>query len=97
MSSKETILQFDLSNKFVSTKEYARGLVEAINDLAPYLSVAERESLCFNKLGLKSDNVSEQAYIQAAVEVTVCAHFARFFPNGFVYEEKVNPDRKSVV
>ncbi|WP_434707122.1 hypothetical protein J3P75_14125 [Pseudomonas sp. R1-1] len=93
MSSKETILLFDLSNKFVSTKKYARGLVEAINDLAPYLSVAERESLCFNKLGLKFDNVSEQAYIQAAVEVTVCAHFARFFPSGFVYEEKVNPPK----
>ncbi|UST92734.1 hypothetical protein [Pseudomonas siliginis] len=93
MSSREAVLQFDLHSKFVSTKEYASGLVETINDLAPHLSVAERKDLCFNKLGLKSDNVSEKTYIQSAVEATVCAHFARFFPERFVYEEKVNPPK----
>lgn len=93
MNSKLTTLQFDLNNRFVSTKSYASGLVEAINYLAPHMSLSEKESLCFNKLGLKSDNVSEQAYIQAAVEVTVCAHFARFFSDGFIYEDKVNPPK----
>jgi hypothetical protein len=86
-------LQFDLNSRFVSTREYAAGLVVALNDLAPHLSFAEREELCFKKLGLKLDDVSEQAYIQAAVELTVCAHFARFFPDAFSYEEKVNPPK----
>jgi hypothetical protein len=93
VSKREVLLQFDLNSKFVSTKEYAGGLNEAINDLAPHLSAVEREELCFNKLGLKSDNVIEKAYIQAAVEATVCAHFARFFPENFIYEEKVNPPK----
>lgn len=93
MSGKEVTLQFDLSNKFVSTKAYASGLVKALNYLAPHLTIAQREELCFKKLGLKLNNISEKAYIQAAVELTVCAHFARFFPEGFVYEEKVNPPK----
>lgn len=93
MSSNEKKLQFDLNSRFVSTKEYASGLVEALHELAPYLRYAEREDLCFKKLGLKSDNVVEQAYIQAAVELTVCTHFAKFFPEGFVYEEQVNPPK----
>ena len=28
--------------------------------------------------------------MQAAVELTVCSHFAHFFPDHFVYEDKVN-------
>lgn len=93
MSISQENLQFDLKNRFVSTKEYASGLVVALNDLAPHLNYAEREELCFKKLGLKFDNVSEQAYIQAAVELTVCAHFARFFPDAFIYEDKVSPPK----
>lgn len=93
MSSNELSLQYVLNNQFVSTKEYFLGLNGALNDLAPFLSLSERKDLCFNKLGLKDNNVTEQPFIQAAVELTVCAHFARFFPEGFVYEEKVNPPK----
>ena len=93
MSSNELSLQYVLNNQFVSTKDYYLGLNAALNDLAPFLSFSERKDLCFNKLGLKDNNVAEQPFIQAAVELTVCAHFARLFPKGFVYEEKVNPPK----
>lgn len=93
MSAKELILGFNLNHQFISTKEYFFGLKGAPNDLAPFMSLSERKDLCFNKLGLKDNNVAEQPFIQAAVELTVRAHFARFFPKGFVYEEKVNPPK----
>jgi hypothetical protein len=91
--NKEIFLRFDLNSRFVSTIDYRVGLVSALNCLAPHLSLTQREDICFNKLGLRFDNVGEQKYIQAAVELTVCAHFARYFPDGFVYEEKVNPPK----
>lgn len=93
MTTSDEAFNFNLNSKFVSTKEYATGLVTALNYLAPHLSASEREDLCFKKLGLKNDNINEVAYMQSAVELTVCAHFARFFPDGFVYEEKVNPPK----
>lgn len=93
MTARDEALNFDLNSKFVSTREYAAGLVTALNHLAPHLSIGEREGLCFNKLGLKDDSVNEVTYMQSAVELTVCAHFARFFPDCFVYEEKVNPPK----
>lgn len=93
MAARNVVLEFSLNNKFVSSAPYKAGLVAALNYLAPHLSVSEREDLCFKKLGLKDDNVTEIAYLQAAVELTVCAHFARFFPDNFIYEEKVNPPK----
>ncbi|NQD81038.1 hypothetical protein HP436_12725 [Pseudomonas sp. CrR14] len=93
MTTNDEVLNFDLNSKFVSTKEYATGLVTALNYLAPHLSPSERENLCFKKLGLKDDKINEVTYMQSAVELTVCAHFARFFLDGFVYEEKVNPPK----
>lgn len=93
MSARNKVLEFSLNSKFVSTTTYKVGLVAVLDYLAPHLSVSEREHLFFNKLGLKDDNVTEAAYLQAAVELTVCAHFARFFPDSFIYEEKVNPPK----
>ena len=93
MNRNDATLTFDLNNRFVSTKEYANGLARALNDLAPYLSAKQRKNLCFQKLGLKSDNVSEEVFLQGAVEVSVCVHFARFFPEHFIYEEKVSPPK----
>ena len=69
MSAKELILGFNLNNQFISTKEYFFGLIGAFNDLAPFMSLSERKDLCFNKLGLKDNNVAEQPFIQAAVEL----------------------------
>ena len=86
-------LSIELMNKFVSTQAYAVGLNEALNDLAPHLSCNQKKELCLNKLALEGGVISEQQYIQSAVELTVCAHFARFYPDGFVYEEKVNPPK----
>lgn len=69
MSAKELILGFNLNNQFISTKEYLFGLKGALNDLAPFMSLSERKDLCFNKLGLKDNNVAGQPFIQAAVEL----------------------------
>ena len=69
MSAKELILGFNLNNQFISTKEYFFGLIGAFNDLAPFMSLSERKDLCFNKLGLKDNNVAGQPFIQAAVEL----------------------------
>lgn len=91
--NQSQLLSFELNNKFVATPAYATGLTEALNYLAPHLRFSQRKDLCFNKLGLESGGVSEQSYIQHAVELTVCAHFARLFPEGFIYEEKVNPPK----
>lgn len=93
MTARDKQLNFDLNSRFVSTREYAAGLVTALNYLFPHLSSSEREDLCFKKLGLKDDSVNEITYMQSAVELSVCAHFARFFPDFFVYEEKVNPPK----
>ncbi|MFF7065587.1 hypothetical protein [Pseudomonas sp. NPDC008258] len=92
-SDNKDITKFELNNKYVSTMPYAEGLSEALNALAPHLSIGEREDLCFKKLGLTSDAIAEQSYIQSAVELTVCAHYARFYPEFFIYEEKVNPPK----
>ena len=69
MSAKELILGFNLNHQFISTKEYFFGLKGAPNDLAPFMSLSERKDLCFNKLGLKDNNVAGQPFIQAAVEL----------------------------
>lgn len=79
MAAKDELMEFELNNVFVSTKVYADGLSAALNHLAPFLTPGERRKLCFEKLGLKDNNVSEAAFMQAAVELTVCSHFARFF------------------
>ena len=83
-------LKIKLGNEFVATEAYAAGLNEAFNDLAPHLSDAQNKDLYLKKLSLETTPASEQAYIQSAVELTVCAHFARFYPDGFMYEEKTN-------
>lgn len=91
--NQNEILSFELNNRFVSTPVYAAGMNEALNHLAPHISYSQRKDLCFRKLALESGEISEQSFIQYAVELTVCAHFANLFPADFIYEEKVNPPK----
>lgn len=93
VNTQKTVVEFDLKNPFVPKDAYLAGLLEAVNDLAVHLSIEERRALCFEKLRLEDADVDEQAYIQAAVELTVCAHYSKFFPQDFIYEEKVNPPK----
>lgn len=90
MNGDDKKISFQLNNRFVATPDYARGLSEALNDLAPHLTLGQREDLVFKKLDLESGAIAEHSYIQSAVELTVCAHYARFYPEFFIYEEKVN-------
>lgn len=92
-SDSGEVLKFKLGNEFIATKAYAMGLNEALSVLTPFLSDAQRNDLCTKKLSLETSPVSEQAYIQSAVELTVCAHYARFYSDEFIYEEKVNPPK----
>jgi hypothetical protein len=86
-------LSVTVCNPYIPPNEYRQGVVEALRCIGPFLSKSDFEALVQKKLRLEDPEPSEKQYLQAAVELTVCTHYARFFPEGFVYEDKVMPPR----
>ncbi|QHG68238.1 hypothetical protein C2H86_12760 [Pseudomonas putida] len=82
-------LQVTVCNPFIPPTEYRQGMALAVEGIGAHLSQREFEALVYKKLRLEDPAPAEYQYLQAAVELTVCAHFAHFFPSDFTYEDKV--------
>lgn len=82
-----------VSNPHIATGAYRVGLQDAVNCLAPFLNEKDLNDILYQKLEVGKTDASEAHYIQSAVELTVCSHFARFFPALFRYEPKLNPPK----
>ncbi|NNA04657.1 hypothetical protein [Pseudomonas lundensis] len=80
-------------NPFIPAGDYRRGLELTLQTIAPYLTQRELVALVHKKLRMEDPEPAEDQYLQAAVELTVCAHYARYFTSSFVYEDKVMPPR----
>ncbi|WP_122614160.1 hypothetical protein [Pseudomonas viridiflava] len=96
MSDKPASLQpvhTDFSNPYVPEGAYQDGLTEAVTCLTGALTQKELLALVEEKLRLSDPNPDEHQYLQAAAELTICAHFAKFFPDQFIYEDAVNPPK----
>ncbi|MBP1143194.1 hypothetical protein JOE33_000117 [Pseudomonas sp. PvP027] len=86
-------LSVTVCNPYIPPSEYREEMVKALECIGQHLTKSEFEDLVLKKLRLEDSKPSEAQYLQAAVELTVCAHYARFFPEGFFYEDKVAPPR----
>lgn len=83
-------LDIELHNPFIPKGEYLAGMIAAVSYVGRHTGRKKLKELVLNKLRVSDHAVTEQAYLQAAVELTVCAHFAQFFSDNFIYEEKIN-------
>lgn len=83
----------DFVNPYVPEGPYQEGLMEAVICLGNSLTQKELFALVQGKLRVSDPSPDEQQYLQAAVELTVCAHFAKFFPDQFIYEDAINPPK----
>lgn len=88
-----TPLSVTVFNPYIPLGAYRAQLALALECIGKHVSHREFEALVYKKLRLEDPAPSEQQYLQAAVELTVCAHYALHFPEGFVYEYKVMPPR----
>lgn len=86
-------LAVTVCNPYIPPNEYREEMSKALECIGRHLTKSEFEALVLKKLRVEDPAPSEKQYLQAAVELTVCAHYARFFPEGFVYEDKVVPPR----
>lgn len=86
-------LSVTVSNPYIPASEYRKELELELKCIGQHLSQREFEALLYKKLRLEDPAPSEKQYLQAAVELTVCAHYARHFPEDFIYEDKVEPPR----
>lgn len=86
-------LEVTVCNSFIPPGEYRQGGGITLQCVAPYLSQRELEVLVHKKLRMEDPEPAEPQYLQSAVELTVCAHYAIRFPNSFVYEDTVVPPR----
>jgi hypothetical protein len=86
-------LSVTLNNPYISKEKYCEGLTTALELIGQHLTQGEFEALVYNKLRMEDPTPSEEQYLQAAVELTVCSHYAELFPESFVYEDEVMPPR----
>lgn len=86
-------MEVTVCNPFIPAGEYRRGLEFKLQSIAPHLTQRELEALVHKKLRMEDPGPAEPQFLQAAVEFTVCAHYARYFPSSFVYEDRVMPPR----
>ncbi|QBF26781.1 hypothetical protein EXN22_14170 [Pseudomonas tructae] len=86
-------LEVTVSNPFIPPAAYRRELALVLECIGEHLTQREFEALVYKKLRLEDSAPAEPQYLQAAVELTVCTHYALNFPSDFVYEDKVVPPR----
>lgn len=82
-------LEVTVCNPFVPSAEYRQELALALECIGKHLSQREFEALVYRKLRLEDPSPAEYQYLQSAVELTVCVHYALNFPSYFVYEDRV--------
>lgn len=85
--------QYKISNKLLAGPKSVSGLQEAITGLSKVLSGDEVEEILFKKLKVDVESPSGTQFYQYACEVAICAYFARFYNEGFLYEPKLNPPK----
>lgn len=86
-------MEVTVCNPFIPAGDYRRGLELTLQTIAPHLTHRELVTLVHKKLRMEDPGPAEAQYLQAAVELTVCAHYARYFNSSFVYEDRVMPPR----
>ncbi|WP_177327603.1 hypothetical protein [Pseudomonas sp. URMO17WK12:I12] len=86
-------LKVTVCNPFIPPVEYRQEMVLALECIGKHLSQREFEALVYKKLRLEDPAPAEYQYLQSAVELTVCTHYALNFPSDFVYEDSVVPPR----
>ncbi|MEQ4308496.1 hypothetical protein ABNM12_11095 [Pseudomonas syringae] len=86
-------LEVTVCNPFIPSGAYRNEMTLALICVGQHVSPRKFKGLVHNKLRLEDPAPKEGQYLQSAVELTVCAHYALNFPDSFVYEDKVVPPR----
>jgi hypothetical protein len=82
-----------LSQASAASAEYTMGAESALSELRSFVSAKELNKIRSEKLQDNTKRFLEHQYLQAACELTICAHFAKHHGSNFKYEHKTNPPK----